>query len=480
MTMGLLNWFRGTPEPELAEQPVREAAGAVVDPREETGFRRLTGGIDRDVKGLSPERMHRVAVGLWEGTPLGHWLVEMPLAFLLAEGVALSVEDEEAQAWLNAFWRDPITNMPGTLAKRARELALFGEQVWPAFVGLDGHVRLGYLDPSLIEDVVMDPDNASQPIGIITKPDADGRKSRWRVIVDGDDWELFSERTAALRESFSDGECFFFRVGDLMSGRRGRSDLMASADWVDALDQFLFGELERSDYMRAWIWDVTIQGATQEEVEKRAANISPPRSAGVRVHNEAEQWETKSPDIRAEDADRAARLFRNHAIGSLGLPEHWYGGGGDVNRASAAEMGQPAYKMLTMRQQDLKRMLEEVARYVIRRRLDVSGLPAMAAEPEFQPVAEFPELVSEDVSRYATALAQSVSAVAAAVDEGLMTRRDAVRLVAMLAGRLGVEIDAEATLEEAEAERRRRQDEAGVPPLADDPPEDEGPADGGR
>lgn len=472
-------------EPAAAETPVREAAGAVVDPREEPGFRKLTGGVERDVVGVSPERMHRIALGLWESTPLGKWMIEIPLAFILAEGVKLTVEDEDAQAWLDAFWNDPITNMPMTLQKRARELALFGEQVWPAFTAIDGHVRLGYLDPSLIEDVVMDPDNASQPIGIITKPDAEGRKARWRVIVAGDDADLFSERTTALRETFRDGECFFFRVNDLMAGRRGRSDLLPSADWIDALDQFLFGELERADYMRAWLWDVTLTGASQQEVEERARKIQPPRSAGVRVHNENEKWETKSPDIQAEDASAAARLFRNHAIGSLGLPEHWFGGGGDVNRATAGEMGQPAYKMLSMRQQTLKQMLEEVGRHVIRKRLAVVGRPGDADVDEFQPTAEFPELVSTDVSRYATALAQVVSAVASAIDEGLLLHRDGLRLVATLAGQLGVEVDAEAALAEAEEQRRRRRDEDGIPPLAPDPPADadqpaEGSGDGGR
>lgn len=466
---------------DAQEEPLREAAGAVVDPREEPGFRKLTGGIDRDLVGVSPERMHRIALGLWETTPLGKWMIEIPLAFILAEGVKLTVEDEEAQAWLDVFWSDPITNMPMTLAKRARELALFGEQVWPAFIALDGHVRLGYLDPSLIEDVVADPDNASQPIGIITKPDANGRKARWRVIVAGDDVELFSERTVALRATFRDGDCFYYRVNDLMAGRRGRSDLLPSADWIDALDQFLFGELERADYMRSWIWDVTLEGADQAEVEARAAQLSPPRTAGVRVHNERESWETKSPDIRAEDAAGAARLFRNHAIGSLGLPEHWFGGGGDVNRATAGEMGQPAYKMLSMRQQTLKRMLEEVGRYVIRQRLGVIGATARASEPQYQITAEFPELVSEDVSRYATALAQVVSAVASAIDEGLLTHRDGLRLVATLAGQLGVEVDVEAVLAETLEARHRRLDEAGVPPLPADP-EDlaEGPGDGQR
>jgi hypothetical protein len=48
------------------------------------------------------------------------------------------------------------------LPKKVRELSIYGEQCYPTFVNeLDGFVRLGYLDPSLIETIVKDPDNPS-------------------------------------------------------------------------------------------------------------------------------------------------------------------------------------------------------------------------------------------------------------------------------------------------------------------------------
>ncbi|SDH74753.1 hypothetical protein [Roseospirillum parvum] len=448
--MKLFNLFR---RPPPATAPAREAAGTNRDPRDEPGFRRLTGGSDpRDLLPMTQTRMQRVAMGLWESTPLGHWMVEVSLAFLLAEGVRAKAEDPQAQAWLDDFWDDPITDLDATLITRARELALFGEQIWPVFVGIDGHVRLAYLDPSDVEDVVCDPENSAVQIGIITRPDACQRKRRYRILYEGADEDLFAPGTVALRRTFDSGDCFYFRVNDLMCGQRGRSDLLAAADWIDALDQFLFGELERADYMRAFIWDVTLTGATQEEVEQRAAALKVPHTAGARVHNENESWETRSPDIKAEDGETAARLFRLHAMGAQGLPEHWYGGGGDVNRATAGEMGAPAYKMLTMRQQTLKRMLERVCRYALTQRLAARGRTLDRGDGAWKPKIEFPELVAQDVSRFSAALAQVVSAVAAAVAEGLLPRAEAVRLIAAMAAYLGVEIDPEQALAEAREE----------------------------
>ena len=269
--------------------------------------------------------MRDLAVYLWKTNPLANRLVELPLAYLLAEGVRLTVPDEEAQGWINAFWRDPINRMDIKLPKKMRELSLYGEQCWPAFVNeANGHVRLGYLDPGQIENVVTDPDNIEQPIGIVTVRNRHGVKRRYRIIVNGPE-DVFTERTRQIRESFGDGDCFYFPVNNLSNATRGHSDLLAQMDWLDAYDHALFGEVERWDFLRAFIYDVTLKGATPEEVEKRAGRIAPPKPGSVRVHNDGEQWEALAPSLGSYESESNARLFRNHIMGGRTIPEHWFG-----------------------------------------------------------------------------------------------------------------------------------------------------------
>jgi hypothetical protein len=72
------------------------------------------------------------------------------------------VEDEENQKALDASGSRPDQRHGHQAPKKVRELAIFGEQCYPAFVNEhDGMVRIGYLDPALIATVVMDPDNPS-------------------------------------------------------------------------------------------------------------------------------------------------------------------------------------------------------------------------------------------------------------------------------------------------------------------------------
>lgn len=490
--MALADWLRrvtgvghngGPPldEPKpLREAPLREAWGVNVD-ADEDQWRRLTGNSDRDLSPLTGTRMRRLALYLWETNVLANRLVELPLAYLLAEGVTLTVPNEDAQAWLDAFWRDPINAMDLKLPKKVRELALYGEQCWPAFVNeVSGHVRLGYLDPELIETVVMDPDNAEQPIGIVTRKDQKGNARRYRIIVNGPE-SVFTARTRGIRETFDSGECFYFRVNDLSNGTRGRSDLLSQIDWLDAYEEFLFGELERGKLLRSFIWDVTLNGATPAEVEERAKKIVAPSPGSVRVHNDSEVWKAESADLGQYESAAGARLFRNHVLAGSTIPEHWFGGGGDVNRATAGEMDEPTFKIFSMRQRIWKHILEAVATFVIWRRLDPTGASYFDPEkpdPELMPEAVFPEMTSADISKYAAALQQVVTATAQAIEAGLMDDELALQIIAAIAGRLGVEFDAEAALEAAQAQKATRREEDVFRELPPDPAEGDEPAGG--
>ena len=451
----------------------REATGVQVD-ADEDQWRKLTGDAQRDLSPMTQQKMQKIAHYLWEANLLANRIIELPVAYLLAEGVALKVdgESEEAkanQATLDRFWADPINQMDLKLPKKVRELALFGEQVYPAFANEhNGAVRLGYLDPSLIETVVKDPDNPEQPIGIVTVKDRKGRARRYRVVINGDE-DAFTSRTQSIRETFADGDAFYFQVNDLSSGSRGRSDLLAQADWLDGLDQFMWGELDRAAFLRAFIWDVTLKNADRATVEKRAKEIRTPSPGTINVHNDSELWEAMAPELKGYENAATARLFRNHVLGGASLPEHWFGGGGDVNRATAAEMGGPTFKMLAMRQRVWKHILESIGRYVLMKKASVESAKPDWSKPEWRVQAVFPDLVNEDVDKFANALSKIAIAAAAMVENNFITKKTALALIALVAGRLGLEIDADKELLAAEAElaKRREQDAFTEPPEPD-------------
>lgn len=437
----------------------KEAHGVSID-ADEANWRKLSGDEGRDLSPLTQSRQLELAAYLWATNPLANRLIELPVAYLLAEGVQLKVADEEAQTWLDAFWRDPINRMSMKLPKKVRELALYGEQCWPVFVNsITGHMRLGYLDPAQIEKVVTDPDNIEQPIGIVARTTRRGRTRRYRVITGGPE-SVFTARTQEIRKTFTDGDCFFFVVNDLSNATRGHSDLLPVIDWLDLYDQALYGEAERWDLLRSFIWDVTLKGATEETVKARASEIDVPTSGGVRVHNDSETWAAVTPDIQAANGAEASRLFRNHILGGMSIPEHWYGGGGDVNRNTASSMDETTEKVMAMRQQVWKHILEMVGQYQVNMRLQaIFGEDFDFTDPDYEVQAEFPEIATKDTTAYASALQQVIIGAGAAVTQGLLSQESAVAIVVFCAGRLGVELDAE--------EELRRIAASGISPGAD-------------
>lgn len=454
-------------------RPLREAAGVAIDDDEDQ-WRRLTGDAQRDLSPLTRERMQEIAVYLWRGTPLGKQLIELAVAYLLGEGVTIGCKNEQAAKWLDLFWRDPINLMELKLEKKMRELAIFGEQCWPAFVNEhNGHVRLGYLDPALIAAVVTDPDNIEQPIGVVTKRDRKGETKRYRIIVNGDE-DVFSKRAQAIRATLDTGDCFYFAVNALSTAPRGQSDLLALADWLDLYENQLYSDAERFKEMRAFFWDVTLTGATKEDVAERAKTIAAPKPASVRVHNDAEQWAAVAPKLNSGESAEASRLFRNHILGGAAFPEHWFGGGGDVNRATAGEMGEPTFKTLTRRQRLWKTILEIVGGYVIRQRAAKENVAIDGdAADDLQVIVNFPELTARDTTKYAGALQQVVVAASAAIGQGLLSEETATVLIASVAGQLGVEIDAEKELAAARDQKSKRAEadvfQEPAPDRADDP-----------
>lgn len=440
---------------EVREAPI---TARQIDP-DEGQWRPLSSDPWRDLQPMTLRRAQELSIYAWERTRIGNRLIELPIAFLIAEGVTLRVSDPKGQEWLDAFWRDPINRMGMRLESLMREMALYGHQVWPAAVREDGHVRLGYIDPLLIEKVIISPEQGEMPIVVVAMK-ASGKRCLFRVIYGGDEDDLFPLGSGArkLRDGATDGDAFYFRINALLNGRVGRPDLVSAIDLVDAVEETLMGEVDRGRAQRSVIWDVTIKGASEEEIRKRAAEITPPDPLSVRVHNENEVWDALAPTLNATEGAAATRMLINYLLGGATLPEHYFAEGGNVNRATAGEMAEPTFKVFTQRQKFWKEVLEDVARHVLRQRRIALGYDpeVVGVDPAWTPRAEFPELTSRDLSRYAAALPQAVAAALQAVDGGLVTEETAVRMIAAVASRLGVEIDPVAELAAAKAAREKR------------------------
>jgi len=141
--------------------------------------------------------------------------------------------------------------------------------------------------------------------------------------------------------------------------------------------------------------------------------------------------------MKANDAAAAARLHRNHILGSLGLPEHWYGGGGDVNRATAAEMDAPARKMIEARLKTVKNMLELVFDTVIARAAKAGMLRGVSEDELYDYDVQTPEISDKDVAKLSTMLRDVSTSLTVAESNGWIGKEDAAKAFAYFLAGIG-------------------------------------------
>jgi len=453
-------WIAGSPEPAAAQQSILPAFFGG-DPSIQ-GFRRLTGTPNgqaalRDLPLPTHERAQQLAYFLYLANPLAQWLINIQTAYIVGEGVTVKAEDgdESVQGVLDDWWEDDQNDWDTKLDQKVRELSLYGEQCWTAFTAQGtGRVRLGYLDPWLIDEVVLSPDDAEQAIGVITKRYAiDGAEipQRRLKVVSALSEEELGPIAMALRARFTDGECFYYAVNKVSNGSRGWSDLLARADWLDGYEQFMFQRLERADLGNRVVADITLTGMTPDQVAAYAKSFVPPKPGGHFFHNEKVTYDIKSPDLHASDARNDASLFLHQTMN--GMPEHWFAGGADTNRATAAEMDEPTYKLFRARQKLVKTMVQKTARYAVRQAKVWGQIPQSASE---KINAEFPSMVRDDLTKLGAAMQSLSIALTAMVAAQTISKAEARRVFANAVERLGIELD---QLTDAELNQLATQDQ---------------------
>jgi len=291
---------------------------------------------------------------------------------------------------------------------------------------------MGYLDPSAVAKVLADPENV-EIIRQVKRMGSATRIQKTYEVVNVDEdvksptyWEL-------------KGEIFFFAINKVANALRGRSDLFSIADWIDGYDQFLFNRLERSHLMNVFLWDITLEGYNQNQVDEWLKKQGIPKPASMRAHNEKVKWNAVVPELGAHDASEEAKLFRNMILGGAGLPPHWFAGGEGITRATALEMSTPVMKRLKARQKYFKYMMQLIFKFVIAQAVIHKTLKKNV-DRSF--AVGLPKLLEKDVQTLAVGLKYIIGALETGLERKWITEDDAKKIFAYMMSQLGLEIKA--------------------------------------
>lgn len=411
------------------------------------GWRRLSGNSNRELPIALWQRQVEIAYWLWKTNPLGNWIIETLAVFAGGKGFTYTADDPEVKQLLDDFWFDPVNRMDLKLENKVRELFLFGVQCWPVFKGENtGKVRLGMVDPAQIAEIYADPQNAEVLIGVKIQALHSAQTRYLRTILTGETETVISEDARILREGWTDGECFLFAINRVSNDPYGSSDLFVIADWLDEYEEFVYNFAGKARQQNAFIWDVEVQGADEAICSKIANDYAKNPDGAVRVHNEKMKWEAKAPNLQALEIKEAASVIRNHILGNKSIPEHWYGGGGNVNRATAGESNEAIMALIDSRQNLVKFIIETIFTYIIRCALDTRYL-AVPEDQAFDFAVQKPETSNRDLTKISSAIQSLTAAMVMAQTQGWVTAETAIKLWAFIIALTGFEIDPEEALE---------------------------------
>ena len=426
---------------------------------EDPTYRRLTSPHTiRDLNPVMQTRMQEIAFYLRATTPFGKRIVEVISDYVVGEGFKPAAKDPRVQEVCDRFWNDEVNNVPRNLRDWCDELTTFGELCLPATVNpVDGFVRLGYVDPQMLNSVEYGTiSNGAGNIEMTTFPIA----VRLRAAT----YEVDSRRMALIRtdEDSSSatfgqltGECFYWPINKAKGASRGLSELFSLADWIDVFDQMVFDYADKVRFLNAFVWDYTIKGADDPTVKKFKKEITqnPPRQGGVQVHNDQVSIEAKTPSMQGADMEAAMRTVKLYGLGGVGLPAWFFADPVDSNRSTADEMTGPTGKKLTERQNHLKFVVLKILNFVVQQAIYCGVLPA---DVDTTVSLQVPDLMIKDLQKAASTLGSVVNALSIMEENGWITGETAARGSHVVLSQIGMEVESKDEYASAQAEKKMR------------------------
>lgn len=358
--------------------------------------------------------------------PMAHRILSIPVDLLHQHATPYQTENPDEERILSEFWHDPINSLCILLKQIIYEIGLYGEYFPTVFVNpISRQVRLGAINPFLVQSVIVDPDNDRIPIGVklinptdvadkdeqivttILSPrnlmfqqpvDAYQQPMMPRMVLDEDiERSLFSPRTQHLRSTFGIRHpvtkqkapqfCFVFQEqphfdygtfrymyeDQYLYGMslRGTPDLIHVHDWILASDDLLSSMIERGDLLSRTLWTLQVDGGNLRQGDElnldnlKARFGKVPERWEVRITNERMKYQRHDMPTGNSDMIELLRGVVRYIVSGCGYPETWFLGGVDANKASSTNMEFPTLKKLEGRQHTINHILTTLFDFVL-------------------------------------------------------------------------------------------------------------------
>ena len=449
------------------------------------GYRAMTGsGIHEPA--ITWEQNLAAAYQLKESNPLINRMGEISRDYIIGQGIVPKAPDPPLQTILDEFWR--INDMPSYISELTRQLSDYGAQVVPAFVrSSDGRVKLGYIDPSLIQRVITDPQNAREMWAVVVKGEqaidkwTESTGTRvYRIIREDDGIEvgekilpprhpgkLVTARQSRLQgwesvmlaelglEEYT-GDCFYIRKNADSNQTIGRSDHLQVADTVDQHNATLWAVGEREEIANIVIGLLRIIGDDDDvrDWQKKINDWTKDPGSLFVVNESVADFDMNSPVLNQTSSIATVDAQRVQIIGSEGYPVAWLGNPQGAHLATAQAQGDPTWRTLRHDQGMMQAWFVKMLEFA-RDQAQIAGhyLP-LDDDVDASVSLPMPEMTVRDIIGISGAFSGMVGAMSIAIDSNLITREAAIDAIAKILSELDIDIDTDELKDELANEQQ--------------------------
>ena len=398
------------------------------------------------------ERQEALADALeaWRVNALARRIVGLTTDYVVGSGISVVSSVAWVDQWLQRFWSHPKNKMGVRALSMCDELTRSGE-LFPVLSTnrLDGMSYVRCVPARQIDQVITADGDYELPLRF---HQVDPRN----MSLEGINWVAFDNPDRAMV-----GDCqqvmLHLAVNRPIGATRGSGDLDPILKWLKRYNAFLEARLALNLHASAFVYDVTVKGATPDQLRKRKQELaSPPEAGSVLVHGDDEEWKVNRPQIAGWDASPDGKAVISMIGAGTATPAHWLNSiESGSTQATAVEMGGPAFRHYQNRQRvfgdflvDLSYAALEQARAcgALRHRGQALQRPLDREDLGLQ--VKTAELAKEDNLQLAQSAKSIIDGFMQLHAKGLVGDADLVDLAYRFAGEL---VDVEAVLDRARA-----------------------------
>ena len=306
---------------------------------------------------------YRDALEAWRTNPYAKRIIDIITDYTVGDGLTPLAEGEIGR-FVDAFWHHPQNRLDLRLPDLMDELSRSGDLFLALFRNpADGLSYVRAVPKSEIVEIVTADNDWERELVYVVRGGTEGRQTtddgRQQEGASRGLWSVVSGlgTTTFLSPNHPDAAAadvvmVHYSINRPVGALLGESELASILPALRWYGRMLEDRVRLNWAARAFLWFVTVPtGRVNAKAEQYGA---PPEPGSIVVHDEGEKWDMAAPNLRGLDAQHDLRALRQAISAGSGQPPHWHGDGGDVNRATAGAMNDPAVRRLRRRQRHLQ------------------------------------------------------------------------------------------------------------------------------